>query len=83
MCSSDLTSLGLSTIDLDGVFKIYIQKKMKTLITLIVGFIWNIIKVLLVGFLLLIIWPDIQLETVLAVIALYSILKLIYKSVKK
>ena len=57
---------------------------MKILLALIGGFIWNILKAIMVYILLSLIWPDIETDTVLAVIALYSVVMTIYKvSTKK
>ena len=56
---------------------------MKTILALIFGFIWGIIKVLIVGFILSLIWPDIELQIVVSLIALYAVVKMIYKAFKK
>jgi len=56
---------------------------MKTILYLIAGFIWNIIKAVLVFIVLSLIWPDIETETVLSLIALYSVIMMLYKAFKK
>lgn len=56
---------------------------MKTLFILIAGWIWNIIKAILVYLILSLIWPDIETETVLAVITLYTVVTTIRNVIKK
>jgi len=56
---------------------------MRLLLILIFGWIWNILKVLFVGFILSLIWPDIELETVVALMTLYAVIMMIRKAIKK
>ena len=56
---------------------------MRTLLVIIFSWVWSIIKVCIIGFILILIWPDIQPDTVISIALLYSVITTFYKAFKK
>jgi hypothetical protein len=56
---------------------------MKTILTLIGLWVWNILKVCFIGFILSLIWPNIKPDTIVSAALLYAVAITLYKSFKK
>jgi hypothetical protein len=56
---------------------------MKTILSLVGLWVWSIIKICFIGFILSLIWPNIQPDTVISVALLYSVITTLYKVFKK